>query len=434
MERAGAPCPGPPYVLAMVEIMSPAPLTGKTGPYPLPDPRAAFILALGRALHGAGEPTNRMEELLEDVAERMGLTAQFFITPTSIFAAFGPEDRQRTHLIRTEPATTDLGKLARLDRVVVKVLRGDLDVEQALAALNEATQPPPARPALTLVGGFALASGCSARLLGGGWQEILTAGGIGAVIGVIAAVAANRQTLQRLFEPVAAFVAAVLLALAAKATGGMSPTVATLASLIVLMPGMALTNAMTELTTRHLAAGTARLMSAFMVFLAMGFGVALGSQLVSLTVGAVPTADPVPLPAWTIWPAVGLVSVSFSILLSAAERDFGWILVACLMGFVASRSAANLLGPELGMFMGAFAVGLLASLVARRFDQPSALIEVPGTLILVPGSIGFRSITAMLGNEVVSGLETAFRVLLIAMSLVAGLLMANLVMPRPRRL
>ena len=418
----------------MVEIMSPAPQTGKTGPYPLPDPRAAFILALGRALHGAGEPTNRAEELLEDVADRLGLTAQFFITPTSIFAAFGPEDRQRTHLIRTEPATTNLGKLARLDRVVVRVLRGELDAEHALAALNEATGPAPVRPALALVGGFALASACSARVLGGGWREILTAGGIGAIIGLIAAMASTRETLQRLFEPVAAFVAAVLLALAAKVTGGMSATVATLASLIVLMPGMALTNAMTELTTRHLAAGTARLMQAFMVFLAMGFGVALGSQLVHVTLGAVPVAEPKALPAWTIWPAVVLVSVSFSILLSAARRDFGWVLLACLVGFIASRSAASLLGPELGMFVGAFAVGILASLVARRADQPSALIEVPGTLVLVPGSIGFRSITALLENQVVSGLETAFRVLLIAMSLVAGLLMANLVMPRPRRL
>ena len=418
----------------MLEIMPSTSLTGKTGPYPVPDPRAAFILALGRALHGAGEPTNRLEELLEDVAERIGLRAQFFITPTSIFVAFGPEDRQRTHLIRTEPGTTNLGRLARLDRVVTKVLRGDLDVERALAALNEATAPVPARPSLALVGGFALASACSARVLGGGWREIVTAGGIGAVIGIIAALAATRTTLQRLFEPVAAFLAAILLALAAKATGGMSATVTTLASLIVLMPGMALTNAMTELTTRHLAAGTARLMQAFMVFLAMGFGVALGSQLVAVTLGTVSVREPAPLAAWTIWPAVILVSVSFSMLLQASRRDFGWILLACLVGFIASRSAANLLGPELGMFVGAFAVGLLASAVSRWADQPSALIEVPGTLVLVPGSIGFRSITAMLENQVVSGLETAFRVLLIAMSLVAGLLMANLVFPRPRRL
>jgi uncharacterized membrane protein YjjB (DUF3815 family) len=51
----------------------------------------------------------------------------------------------------------------------------------------------------------------------------------------------------------------------------------------------------------------------------------------------------------------------------------------------------------------------------------------------VPGSIGFRGITAMLDNEVVSGVETGFRVLLIASSLVAGLLIANLVMPKARR-
>ena len=45
---------------------------------------------------------------------------------TSIFAAFGPEDRQRTHVIRTEPATTNRGNLTRLDRVVGRVRRGDL--------------------------------------------------------------------------------------------------------------------------------------------------------------------------------------------------------------------------------------------------------------------------------------------------------------------
>jgi len=414
--------------------MLPAPAPGKTGPYPLPDPRAAFILALARALHGAGEPSNRLEELLAAVSEQIGLRAQFFITPTSIFAAFGPEDRQRTHLIRAAPSVTNLGKLARLDGVVEQVLAGKLDVAHGIEALNAAVGPEPARRALSSVLGYAIASACSAVILGGGVREILTAGGIGATIGIVAALAAHRTTLQRLFEPIAAFLAALLLALAAWATGGMSATITTLASLIVLMPGMMLTNAITELTTQHLAAGTSRLMAALMVFLAMGFGVALGSQLVRVTLGSVPSAEPVPLPAWTVWLAVVLVSVSFGILLQALSTDFGWILLACLVGFASSRYSAHLLGPELGMFVGAFAVGILASAVSRWTDHPAAIIEVPGTLILVPGSIGFRSITAMLENQVVSGLETAFRVLLIAMSLVAGLLVANLVMPRPRRL
>ncbi|HEX9165228.1 MAG TPA: threonine/serine exporter family protein, partial [Gemmatimonadales bacterium] len=92
------------------------------------------------------------------------------------------------------------------------------------------------------------------------------------------------------------------------------------------------------------------------------------------------------------------------------------------------------LGPELGTFAGAFAVGLGSNLYARWLDKPEAITEVPGILILVPGSIGFRGITAMLDNEVVSGVETGFRVLLIASSLVAGLLIANLVMPKARRI
>ena len=55
------------------------------------------------------------------------------------------------------------------------------------------------------------------------------------------------------------------------------------------------------------------------------------------------------------------------------------------------------------------------------------------SMLLVPGSLGFRSITALLAKDVVGGMETAFRMALVATSLVAGLLLANLVL-RPRRL
>lgn len=414
--------------------MPPVPGAGKTGPYPVPDPRAAFVLALGRSLHYAGEPSNRLEELLEQVTERLGIQANFFITPTSIFAAFGPEDRQRTHLIRTEPASTDLGKLARLDRVVAQVLHGELNPDAGLKALMEAEAGPKPRAALLSATGYALASAGAARILGGGLLEVAAAGTVGACMGVLAVASARREALQRLFEPIASFMAAMLVAAAAHAVGGLAVSITTLASLIVLMPGMAVTNAMAELTTRHLASGTARLMSALMVFIAMGFGVALAAQLVLVTGWAPPVADPVALPAWTGSLAILVASLSFGVLLKAEWSDFGWIVLACIVGFAASRLSARLLGPELGMFLGALSVGLFSGLVARFADQPVALTEVPGILILVPGSIGFRSIRALLESEVVSGIETGFRVLMIAMSLVAGLLVANLIMPRPRRL
>jgi uncharacterized membrane protein YjjB (DUF3815 family) len=50
---------------------------------------------------------------------------------------------------------------------------------------------------------------------------------------------------------------------------------------------------------------------------------------------------------------------------------------------------------------------------------------VPGILLLVPGSVGFASFQALLERDVVSGVETAFRMLLTAIALAGGLLAAN---------
>ena len=63
-----------------------------------------------------------------------------------------------------------------------------------------------------------------------------------------------------------------------------TPT-ATLAGLIVLIPGFMLTIAIRELSTRHLASGTARLAGAGITFLGIIFGVALGNRLALVVAG-----------------------------------------------------------------------------------------------------------------------------------------------------
>src|SRR5207253_3126271 len=76
-----------------------------------------------------------------------------------------------------------------------------------------------------------------------------------------------------------------------------TPSLVTVAALIILLPGMSLTTAMSELATRHLIAGTARLMSAVIVLLELVVGVALGERAAAAAV-EVHHAVPVPLPAW----------------------------------------------------------------------------------------------------------------------------------------
>ena len=59
-------------------------------------------------------------------------------------------------------------------------------------------------------------------------------------------------------------------------------SIATLAGLIVLVPGLTVTTAITELATSHLTAGTTRMAGAFMTFIAIGFGVALGYRIAAM--------------------------------------------------------------------------------------------------------------------------------------------------------
>jgi len=60
------------------------------------------------------------------------------------------------------------------------------------------------------------------------------------------------------------------------------------------------------------------------------------------------------------------------------------------------------------------------------------MTSVPAILLLVPGSIGYRSLASLMQSEVVLGIETAFRMIVIAVSLVAGLLLASVAAPGAR--
>ena len=60
------------------------------------------------------------------------------------------------------------------------------------------------------------------------------------------------------------------------------------------------------------------------------------------------------------------------------------------------------------------------------------MVMVPGILLLVPGSLGFRGFAALMDAATMQGLEAAVAAVLVAASLVAGLLVAHAVVPERR--
>lgn len=393
-----------------------------------------FVLKLGRALHAHGYPAHRLEEVMEKATRRLGLTGQFFSTPTSIFAAFGPEDDQQTFLLRVTPGEVNLGKLAELDEVTIGVLRGVHDSAEGSRLIDRIlSEPPEYGPWLRTVA-FGLASAGASRFLGGGWKEILFSALIGWTIGILARLFARSAPLGRVFEPVAAFIASALTALLGLLIGPYAISNTMLAGLIVLMPGLTLTVAMIELSTQHLSSGTSRLNNAFVTFLGIGFGVAVGSALVDALIGTAKAVRAVPLPGWTELAAILIMPMAFTILLRAHKRDAPWILLAGAIAVGGNELGERMLGPQLGVFFGALLVGVFSSGYARWIDRPAVIAQVPGILMLVPGSVGFRGLAAMLDEKIVSGIDTTFKMILTAVALVAGTLIASVIAPTRREI
>lgn len=387
-----------------------------------------FVLRLGTALHAHGFAAHRLEAVLQDVSAKLGIEAQFFSTPTSLMAGFGPQERQHTHLLRIEPGSTNLGHLARLDRIARDVLHGTVDPVEGSARIDALLAEPPRWNEWQVLFAFVALSVGIAVLRGVRITDIATAAVLGLVSGVVTLRAGRVRGLQDVAEPLAATLVATLAFAAARVLDSDAAYTTTIAGLVVLLPGMQFTTGIIELSTRHLASGTARLSGALVTFLGLGFGVALGTQAGgALGAWLVEHGVRVAAHAPALPPGISLIGVvlsaaCFTVLLQASLRDTPWIVLSALAAFLATSWASPMLGDELGAFIGALVVSAGSTLVARWRDTTPIVTITPGLLILVPGSIGLRSITSLQSREVMGGVAAAFSVALIGISLAAGLL------------
>ncbi len=390
-----------------------------------------FVLALGRALHRYGTPAHRLEEGLSTCCDRLGLEAEVFTTPTAIIMSFGRPTELRTRMLRVDGGELDMGKLTQLDDLADRVAAHSIDPAEGLIQLDAIVAGPRRYRRALGTATQAVSSAAFAVFFGGGIADVLTAGAIGLLIGLLAQFVRRSTDQARVLELIGAAFASLAAGIASSLWSSITPSLVTVAALVLLLPGMSLTVAMTELATRNLIAGTARLMAAVIVLLQLVVGVALGERLASALV-EVHQAVPVALPEWTLWVALAAASVGVAIAVQAQLHSFGWIIAACVTGYLGSRAGAAWLGGPMGVMVGAFALGVLSNAYARWLGRPAQVVQVPAVLLLVPGSMGFRGMTSLLDKDTLTGVETLFAMFVVSIAIVAGLLIANAVVS-PRR-
>lgn len=400
--------------------------------------RMRFVVELARRLHQYGAAAPRLEAAIDSVSARLGLHCDSLSTPTALILSFGAgqggEDAlsEHTQVIRLSPGDVNLRRLSEVDAIADQVIDGALDIAQGANLLRNIHRQRNVRNRVYTSVSYGIAAAAVAAILHSSWNDIAVAAVIGVLIGAIALASEGRPRLAASFEAVSALVATLIATAVAAYLLPLNVKAVVLSALIVLLPGLSLTTAVRELSTQHLASGVARLAGAMMSLLKLAFGTLAASEIAA-ALGWVPlAASAAPVPAWAEWVALGFGCLSFAVLFQAARRDYLLVMASAALGYVIAYYASSAFTPDFGVFLAGLAIGATSNLYARVARRPGALVREPGIILLVPGSVGFRTLSLMFERNVDMGLDVGFTLLAILVALVAGLLFGDLLVA-PRR-
>lgn len=406
----------------------------KTSAAPVASGAPDFVVALASALHRQGMACHHLESLLGRVAARLDLEAQMLSLPTAFLASFAARDASfapRSVIVRLDPGSIDLTRQSKLVLVGRSVADGAMTVDEAFGRIAEIERAPGAPWWLLLIAGT-LVAGVASRLFGGSLGEVIIGSAIGLLVVLVTRLVRGTPA-QRLYEPLAAVLAAVVASLATRWLVAASPTIAVLGGLMILLPGYALTVGLDELSARHWVAGTSRLAGALSVILFLGLSVLVASTLAGLMPERPLLADLPPLPAWFDVAAVALGLACLAIWFRTPWTELPWVIVLGGLAELIERVAAPALDVPLAASLAALFLAVTCNAVARLAGRVANAVLAPALLLLVPGSLGLRSMFTLAENNVLTGVEAAYQMILIAVAIVTGLLLGNLLVPSRRQ-
>ena len=400
--------------------------------------RMQFVVEIARRLHQYGTSAPRLEAAIDSVSARLGLNCHSLSTPTSILFSFSDRDQgdnalaEVTQVIRVSPGQDDLRNLSEVNEIADRVIDGNLGIDEGFRLLREISDRPSGRRRTLEAVSYGIAAAAIAAILNSSWADMMAAGAIGTVVGVLSAFCEMRPQLRPSLEAICALLATMIATLISVYVVPLTLKSVVLASLIVLLPGLTLTTAVRELSTQHLVSGVARFAGAVTTLIKLTFGTIVANQLCAL-LHLVPNAAALPpVPGWAQWVALVFGCFSFAVLFRSARRDIPLVMAAAVLGYLITYYGAQQFTPQFGVFLAGLGIGALSNLYTRISRRPAALVRVPGIILLVPGSVGFLSLSMLAGRDVFLGITMAVSLIGILACLVAGLLFGDLIVPARR--
>lgn len=397
---------------------------------PLPNAQEflEFLSQYARRYLACGGPTSRLEESMAKLGAGFGISTEIFATPTGVFFTCKERDKQPiTALARIKDSSINLGELCRLERVLEEVSSRKTNIREATEFLQKSDPHSSPYPTwhfafAAFVAGFVVSFDSYQSLMSAWISGLITL-----ITWIITSPILGRIISNAIFRDFLGASFALFLASLANVWNPLSIEAYSIGALVLLVPGLLLTTAIAELAEQNLVSGTAKLMKALLVLLAIGLAYVLVHEIShSLRLEGILEATKQKPRVFMISFLSVLSSVyCFGVIFKVPPVSLVW---ASLTGLLAWLALKGMQGSAVGIaapFVASVVVGFSSLIFGKLFRIPSQTFSVPGLMALLPGMLAFSSFRYFALGQEETGMALSFKVLVTAISITLGLITAR---------
>jgi uncharacterized membrane protein YjjP (DUF1212 family) len=387
-----------------------------------------FMFRLGQAYLACGEQTAKVELILRRAASAYGIRGSRVVAfPTAIFISLHDGTEERVTLAEGPSQTLRLDQIADVYTLGDAAERGEVQPHDGLKRLNEILKM---RPRFGVVGsilGHCILALGVAMVLMATQANLIAAGMLGVVVGVVKAFNRNRAVLAVPLPVVNAAIVSALAFLAMKRGFPIDPLHALIPPLVTFLPGAMLTLGMVELAYGDMVSGSSRLMTGCVQLVLLVFGLAAGAVLVGYRpedlVDVAEGSAVLPWDPWAPWVGVIVFGIGVYLHFSAPRNSLLWMLLVITLAFAAQQLAAGVFGRVASGFFGMLVATPLGYLIQLRFKGPPAVVTfLPSFWLLVPGALSLLSVKHMFSDRL-AGIDGLITAVFVFASIAIGTLM-----------
>lgn len=398
------------------------------------DPNTILTVALDicESMLECGAEIHRVEDTGERICRAYGAVRVEIFAMTSLIMATieMPDDRTFTQVRRVYGSANDLYKIEKLNgmsRMICSQKPDPTSLKEKIAALRIKTSYP---LWLRYVGGFIGAFGF-AFFFGGGIFDAILSGLVGLVI-CLMDFNSPKQLNQIAYTVIMSAVGSLLIAMAGKLFGDfipLNPAVANISVIMLLIPGLALGNAVRDLLCGEIVSGSVKMLQCVLT----AGAIATGFTGVMLLMGdsTVVTSGKVAFIPIVI--AGGLGSLGFSVLFGVPYKRVIFTTIGGMLCTAAYEVTMNLPVdfslPKIiiANVCGGFILTCYAEIMARIQKTPTTIFLIPGLIPSVPGGSLYYCMAYLVQRERDLAFGQALNTLYVCVGLAVGIVMATII-------